>query len=172
MVHVMRKKSLRLGISFVAVAALFASFETTGSTASSSERVRFHWDWATQPMQSRGAANAKPETRPRLGLPEDFSHRSVFFPEVIPAKRAAAVQRDSRFWQQYLRRHARRVVPFDPTVVPDPNASAEVVRDWNYSLNNGSAGTIGAPAKYSFNINAVPSCTNDFIVTGVNIAGA
>ena len=28
------------------------------------------------------------------------------------------------------------------------------------------------PAKYSFDINATPSCTNDYVVFGLNVAGA
>jgi hypothetical protein len=53
-----------------------------------------------------------------------------------------------------------------------PWLTQQVARDWSFSLNNGNGGTIGFPAKYVFDVNAVPSCTNDFVVTGVNIAGS
>ena len=41
-------------------------------------------------------------------------------------------------------------------------------RDWSISL--GSAGTAGAmyPAKFTFDINATPSCANDFVVFPAN----
>jgi hypothetical protein len=39
-------------------------------------------------------------------------------------------------------------------------------------LNNGNGGTISAPAKYVFDVNATPSCVNDFVATGVNVAGS
>lgn len=172
MAKLLNSKSARAGILFVCTLAFFLGAELPGLTTSNRDRVRFHWDWATEPMQSKGNAQAAAAPRQRIGLPEDFSHRAVFFPEVVPAKNLEKVQADPRFWHQYLRRHGRRIVPFDFNTVPDPNAVQEVVRDWSYSLNGGSGGTIGAPAKYSFNINAVPSCTNDFVVTGVNIAGS
>src|SRR5213079_1619060 len=60
----------------------------------------------------------------------------------------------------------------DRDVVPDPYADVAAARDWSFSLNNGSGGTISQPAKYVFDVNAAPSCTSDFVVTGVNVAGA
>jgi hypothetical protein len=47
-----------------------------------------------------------------------------------------------------------------------------VERDW--SINLGTAGTANAmyPAKFSFDVNATPSCANDFVVFPVNAAGS
>jgi hypothetical protein len=103
---------------------------------------------------------------------QDFSSRQVIFPEVVPAGRASAIREDPRAWQQHLRRHARR--PRPPVVDVDPAApqGEAVVRDWSYALNLGSGGSISAPAKYVFDVNALPSCANDFVVTGVSIAGS
>ena len=146
--------------------------EMPGSTMTSGDRVRFHWDWATDAMQSRAGANAVTQPRQRVPLVRDFSHRQVFFPEVVPAKNIEKVRNDPRFWNQYLERHAHRYVPSRWDYVPDPNANDTVARDWAFSLNLGNGGTISMPAKYSFDVNAPASCTNDFVITGVNVAGS
>jgi hypothetical protein len=122
-------------------------------------------------MLSGAGANAGSK-RPRVPLVRDFSHRHVIFPEVVPARVVDRVRNDSRFWQQYLARHAHRYAPLPWDYVPDPNKSQSVARDWSYSLNNGNGGTVAMPAKYSFDVNATPSCTNDFVMGGINIAGS
>jgi hypothetical protein len=44
--------------------------------------------------------------------------------------------------------------------------------DWSVSLGTGNVAPNMFPAKYSFDINATPSCTSDFVVYGLNVAGA
>lgn len=153
-----------------AFGAVIAITTTTGYTTSSKQAVRLHWDWATD-APKYAAAGGKQGKRQRVGMVRDFNSRQVIFPEVVPAHVVERVRNEPRFWQQYLHRHAHLYAQ-DPDFVPDHNRPGSVVRDWNYSLNNGSGGTIGTPAKYVFDVNATPSCTNDFVVTGVNIAGS
>ena len=46
-------------------------------------------------------------------------------------------------------------------------------RDWAMPL--GAGGTVGTamfPAKFSFDINAAPSCTSDFVVYNTSLTGA
>jgi hypothetical protein len=43
--------------------------------------------------------------------------------------------------------------------------------DWSLSLGTGNVPQSMFPAKYSFNINATPSCANDYVVYGLNVAG-
>ncbi|MFZ3340581.1 MAG: hypothetical protein WA609_17845 [Terriglobales bacterium] len=45
-------------------------------------------------------------------------------------------------------------------------------RDWSVSLGNGSVSLSKSPAKYSFSISGTPSCTADFAVFALNVAGA
>ena len=45
-------------------------------------------------------------------------------------------------------------------------------RDWSVSMGTGSVSLSKFPAKYSFNINGTPSCTADFAVFALNVAGA
>lgn len=42
--------------------------------------------------------------------------------------------------------------------------------DWSVSLGTGSIAANMFPAKFSFNINAAPDCTNDFAVYALNVA--
>lgn len=44
-------------------------------------------------------------------------------------------------------------------------------RDWSVSLGTGNVAQSKYPAKFSFDINAAPSCANDFVVYGLNVAG-
>ena len=45
-------------------------------------------------------------------------------------------------------------------------------RDWNVSLVRGHIAPDMYPAKFSFDPGAAPSCANDYVVFGVNVAGA
>ena len=44
--------------------------------------------------------------------------------------------------------------------------------DWSIPLGAGIVAPNMYPAKYSFDINAAPSCANDYVVFGLNVAGA
>ncbi len=132
--------------------------------AGGDSRVRLTWDWAAD--ADRGGRHQ------RVPLIHDFTERQVISPEVVPAALVQQVGGNTRFWQQYLRRHARRPWKYDPDAAFDPNADLAAARDWSFSLNNGNGGTIGQPAKYVYDVTAAPSCTNDFVVAGVNVAGS
>src|SRR5262245_33964368 len=136
----------RRGVCAVLLFAGVLLAEMPGSTMSSGDRVRFHWDWATDARQSRAGANAVSSKRERVPMVHDFSQRHVFFPEVVPAKNLERVRNDSRFWNQYLQRHAHRYVPFRWDYVPDPNANDSIKRDWSFALGTGNGGTISMPA--------------------------
>ena len=44
--------------------------------------------------------------------------------------------------------------------------------DWSIPLGAGIVAPNMFPAKYSFDINAAPSCPGDYVVFGLNVAGA
>jgi hypothetical protein len=50
--------------------------------------------------------------------------------------------------------------------------NASLHRDWSVSLGTGNVSESKFPAKYSFNINGTPSCTADYAVYALNVAGA
>lgn len=64
----------------------------------------------------------------------------------------------------------------DPSV-PDPRVPVFKVRrkplhaDWTVSLASGATAQDTYPAKYTFAPIGPPSCTNDFVVFGINVAG-
>ena len=43
--------------------------------------------------------------------------------------------------------------------------------DWSVALGSGNVPANMFPAKYQFNVNGTPSCTTDYVVYGLNVAG-
>jgi hypothetical protein len=55
---------------------------------------------------------------------------------------------------------------------PVPPQSHGLKADWSIPLGSGIVAPNMFPAKYSFDINATASCANDYVVFGLNVAGA
>jgi hypothetical protein len=55
---------------------------------------------------------------------------------------------------------------------PLPPKSHGLKNDWSVPLGAGIVAPNMFPAKYSFDINATPNCTSDYVVYGLNVAGA
>jgi hypothetical protein len=53
-----------------------------------------------------------------------------------------------------------------------PNRTTPIQRDWNIYLGNAGTAPSMYPAKFSFDVNAAPNCTNDFVIFPVNSAGS
>jgi hypothetical protein len=96
--------------------------------------------------------------------------------------------KDPRYMLGLLRRFEREAAAADartlrpsaakPGPGPGPVTPPETLhRDWSNVLGGGIDGLGGSgvvdvfPAKFSFDINAAPSCSNDFVVYGTNAAG-
>src|SRR5437773_6212639 len=129
-----------------------------------------------------------------VGLPEDWTHHHVIYTDSGPVQVMARAQQDPRYWLQQLKRHGaeyadvfnlRRGAPLIPRdVIPLPplpriQARKRTSVDWNVSLGGAGGGSQpGAgladgqfPAKFSFDVNATPDCTNDFAVYAENPRG-
>lgn len=109
----------------------------------------------------------------RLGVPEDWSHHRLVFGGNLAVEHPEMISKDVRVVHAFLQRaRAQRASKF---VADGVRASltdaAAVQRDWNVSLGNARIQTGMYPAKYSFDIDAPPSCPNDFVVFGLNVAG-
>ena len=134
------------------------------------------------------APNSQRPLRDRIPLPADWSHRHLIYSRPSTLGQALQNQQRHRFWHQWFRRNARVELPdgggtssseFDhPHDVDDAGDGWQ--RDWGISLGIGA--TVGegmSPAKFTFDINATPSCASDFAVfntrltgnTSLNIAG-
>ena len=125
------------------------------------------------------------------GLPEDWSHRHAVYSRIetyseASAKGTVALQK----WMQkardprYLRLAAMKTLKSQPggsnpfsadqlawadrigsSKPPPGKKSPPIHRDWSASLGTIGTGLAGMfPAKFSFDLNTTPSCTNDFVV--------
>ena len=105
------------------------------------------------------------------GLVQDWSHRHAVYPRVGPVQSLIKVQNNPRAiqsWQAAARANWHR------TNNPKSHNGKQPAfhRDWNISLGGGTTAPSMYPAKFSFDVNATPDCTNDFIVYPVNVAGS
>jgi hypothetical protein len=103
------------------------------------------------------------------GLVQDWSHRHAVYPRVGPLQNLLAVQNNPRAihsWQAAARANWHR------TNNPKSHNGTQpgFHRDWSIPLG-GSTAQFMAPAKFGFDVNAVPDCTNDYIVYPVNVVG-
>ncbi len=137
---------------------------------------------------SAGLALAQENGHVPVSVVEDWSSRRVIFSEQVPPELRGQMMAEPRFWQQLYRRHAMRPPaaeqqepeggddgrdrehgPGDPHQRHKRPRSS---RDWSVSLGGGSGGRISGPAKFVFDVTAPPSCTTDFVVTGIAADGS
>jgi hypothetical protein len=112
------------------------------------------------------------------GIVQDWSHRHVVYPRVGEIHALIAVQNEPRAllsWQAAARAGWRRGRGFPPTRGPE----SDMHQDWSISLGGGTTAPAMYPAKYTFDINATPTCVAgtgvpipDYIVYPVNVAGS
>jgi hypothetical protein len=131
---------------------------------------------------------AQTETRARVPLVTDWSHKNLVFSAPKSVEQSRRLQQDPRFMQQYYRRAMTAMKPLsdpgdsgpryvNPTLPArwgDHQAEPEsgpMHRDWTAALGaSASVGNEQFPAKYSFNVNATPNCTSDFVAYNTNTA--
>jgi hypothetical protein len=118
-----------------------------------------------------------------IGLPVDWSFRHI-----VSHAAAAGRQRDPRAIYNALRylRGREQTSSAAPAGQLPPRgrlrrkpATPKAHGDWHFPLGNGTmAANAGAttndqsPAKFSFDINAAPDCSNDYVVYTLNVAGS
>jgi len=125
----------------------------------------------------------------RIPIISDWSHRHVVFSQPRTFEEAWRLQREPRYWMQILGRNARRHGRIDHDFDNDEENFSDFEqrrrdhkhtfqKDWGQSL--GAGGSTGSPsspfvpvypAKFSFDINAAPDCTNDYVVFPTNLTG-
>ena len=117
----------------------------------------------------------------RMSVPSDWSHEHLIFSPPTSIWQSWKLQQDPRFWHQWLRRdeggfrRGRSAGQGSDFVWhrPRPGALGELHTDWGMSLLSGGSSGVGVfPAKFSFDINATPSCANDFVVFNTGQTGA
>src|ERR1700736_345849 len=110
----------------------------------------------------------------RVPLPQDWSHRHLIYSLASTLGQALQNQQRHRFLHQWFRRNARVERSDGDGVFSSEfehrhhrvsDAGEGFQRDWSVSLGVGA--TVGegmSPAKFTFDINATPSCANDYVV--------
>src|SRR5438093_7118310 len=123
----------------------------------------------------------------RLALPQDSSDHNVVVSTPANSEKASQLSHDPRYLKQYLGRNlagTRNVNVANPAAGnggngtgkknPPPPPPGTPQGDWNYSLGGSSSSRVATnmfPAKYNFDINQAPSCTEDFVVFAESVTG-
>src|ERR1700760_1955133 len=122
----------------------------------------------------RTSAPPPPLTSPQV---RDWSNRHAIYSRTGTAQALELARRDPRAlasWAEFDRGEAqRRLNSFAArfrigTRRFPQRASSPIQRDWAINLGTGGTAETMFPAKFSFDINAIPSCTNDFVVFPVH----
>ncbi len=134
----------------------------------------------SQDAQSRILLNG------RAPLPEDWTDHTVVFSKPADPQKAFQLSQDPRYAKQWNGRN--RAGSTNPNVAnpaaadagkgggkknPPPPGTPQ--GDWNLSLGPTGSSRVAPnmfPAKYNFDINQAPSCTQDFVVFAENATGA
>ena len=114
------------------------------------------------------------EKHVRLGVPEDWSHHRLVFGGNLAVERPDLIGKDERVVHAFLQRvRAQRAARFEnSSAESNLMEAAAAQRDWSVPLGTSARVATGMfPAKYTFDITAPPSCANDFVVFGINLAG-
>jgi hypothetical protein len=114
-----------------------------------------------------GQSFARPDGS--VPVPTDWSSRHVVFTAGFTPEQAATMWNEPRAYAEWLL-HGNAPVysgPVDSAVVRK-HARRKLKKDWAISLGAGGVAQGMSPAKYTFNVNAPPSCTADFGVFPIN----
>ncbi len=150
-------------------------------------------------LASVGVAMAQQSTVPleqqHLGRVIDWSYRHVIFSGGLPAGDSDAAKAEPRILFHLAERNPDDPALgnpdwHDPRLILPPRDSRPPVSslnrrvdgmrsqkgrnirvDWSVALGSGNVVANMFPAKYQFNINGTPSCTTDYVVYGLNVAG-
>jgi hypothetical protein len=114
------------------------------------------------------------------GAPEDWSHHHLVFSNpgtYVGSIRTGSfdkwykVASDPRFNFQQLRRGGAPGGGHGPIYIYRTNGTT-LQRDWSQALGGAGVAPDTFPAKWQFDATGTPSCSNDYVVFGVNAAGA
>lgn len=103
----------------------------------------------------------------RLGLPQDWTHSHVIFTRAA-MNSYPLMAAEPRVLHQWLRQNVGRMT----LATTSETTAGETKRDWSVPLGTARVAAGMFPAKYGFDTTAAPSCTNDYVVFGLNVAGS
>jgi len=106
-----------------------------------------------------------------VGVPQDWSDHNVVFSLGELAQHPNLINREPRVRHQLMQRFQEPGSNFFRGVDGRIDSAAARDRDWNFNLVRGHIAASMSPAKFSFDPAAPPSCTNDYVVYGLNVTG-
>lgn len=124
-------------------------------------------------LASAGVCAQEAASPKHVGVPQDWSDHSLVFTLDGLARDPDLVNREPRIQHQLMQRFPSANSNF----VPGANAAIGSTsnsghhRDWNIDLVRGRVAANMSPAKYTYDPGAPPSCTSDYVVYGLNVAG-
>jgi len=111
------------------------------------------------------------EHQTRVGFPQDWTHRHVVFHRQMLWQHPQLAA-EPRVLHQFFRKMPYSAVgTFSASEEGSRTGTAPIHRDWNVSLGGGKVAFGMSPLKYSFDETAAPSCANDFVAFGLDVAG-
>ncbi len=108
------------------------------------------------------------------GVPHDWSQSHIIFSRDALARHPELIRREPRIQQQLMqRRQATNWGAYHGSnLLSNLPPKSSLGRDWSVSPLGGRLRADIFPAKYSFDPNAPPDCTNDYVVFGLGVAGS
>jgi hypothetical protein len=114
------------------------------------------------------------EKHPLVGVPEDWTHHRIRFssaklrehPQLAAAEPRAAMQ---LYREAFLQ--ARAAMSPSPSAQVSSASSLSPHRDWSVALGSGRLQPGAFPAKWQADPTVAPSCTADYVIYGLNVAG-
>jgi hypothetical protein len=126
--------------------------------------------FAAGAAQEKGAAVTSAQAR--VGLPQDWSFRHLLQTGPIVGEPMNGQFHDPRAIYKHLQRQGTLRPAMKGGRLKVQASSSNLKRDWSFTLGPTAGMANGmSPAKYSFDINATPSCTNDFVIYTVAAVG-
>jgi len=111
----------------------------------------------------------------RVSILTDWTTHHVLYPMYGTPDRMAVAQRDPRAAFSWYR-YSSKAPHFNDPRWRDPRLprrnSRGFERDWSINLGLGGVAANMFPAKFTFDITAAPSCTNDYVVYPLNVGGS
>jgi len=104
----------------------------------------------------------------RMSLPQDWTHRHIVFSQSGLSGYPNLAAQEPRVEHQWLRQHAVAHAVSALNFAEPGNPQ----HDWSVSLGNARVAAGMSPAKFGFDTSATPSCANDYVVFGLNVAGS
>ena len=108
---------------------------------------------------------------PGVGIPQDWSQRHLIFNRNILRDHPELLRTEPRLLFSMMRQRQNFALNLAPQNENGDPAEAGESRDWSVSLGTGHVAVGMSPAKFGLDPTQPPSCTTDYVVFGLNVAG-